>query len=52
MAECRSLQEPRRLKLDVHKLQISIGLSLGANICVAHTCHCGKGDERVNGHSA
>ena len=24
------------------QLRISIGLRLGANICVAHTCHCGK----------
>ena len=30
------------LKLDDQKLRISIGLRLGANICVAHTCHCGK----------
>ena len=29
------------LKLD-QQLQTSIGLRLGANICVAHTCHCGK----------
>ena len=30
------------LKLDDHQLRISIGLRIGANICVAHTCHCGK----------
>ena len=33
------------LKLDDQQLRISIGLHLGANICVAHTCHCGKGVE-------
>ena len=32
------------LKLEVQQLRISIGLRLGANICVAHTCHCGKRD--------
>ena len=30
------------LKLDDQQLRISIGLRLGANICVLHTCHCGK----------
>ena len=30
------------LKLDDQHLRISIGLRLGANICVAHTCHFGK----------
>ena len=30
------------LKLDDQQLRISIGLRLGANICVAHTCHCCK----------
>ena len=30
------------LKLDDQQLRIPIGLRLGANICVAHTCHCGK----------
>ena len=30
------------LKLDDQQNQISIGSRLGANICVAHTCHCGK----------
>ena len=30
------------LKLDDQQLRISIGLRLGDNICVAHTCHCGK----------
>ena len=30
------------LKLDDQQLRISIDLRLEANICVAHTCHCGK----------
>ena len=30
------------LKLDDQQFRIPIGLRLGANICVAHTCHCGK----------
>ena len=30
------------LKLDDQQFRISIGLRLGANICVAHRCHCGK----------
>ena len=30
------------VKLDEQQLRISIGLRLDANICVAHTCHCGK----------
>ena len=30
------------LKLDYQQLRISFGLRLGANICVAHTCHFGK----------
>ena len=34
------------LKFDNQQLWISIGLRLGANICVAHTCHCGKRVER------
>ena len=34
------------LKLDDQQLRISIGLHLGANICVAHTCRCGKRVER------
>ena len=34
------------LILGGQQLQISIGLRLGANICVAHTCHCGKRIER------
>ena len=38
------------LKLDDQQLRISIGLRLGANICVAHTCHCGKRVERDNLH--
>ena len=29
------------LKLGDQQLRISIGLRLGVNICVAHTCHCG-----------
>ena len=41
------------LKLDDQQLRISIGLRLGANICVAHTCHCGIRVERdgLNGLS-
>ena len=41
------------LKLDDQQLRISIGFYLGANICVAHTCHCGKRVERdgLNGLS-
>ena len=38
------------LKLDDQQLQILIGLRLGANICVAHTCHCGKKIERDGLH--
>ena len=38
------------LKLDDQQLRISNGLRLGANICVAHTCHCGKGVERDGLH--
>ena len=34
------------LKLDDQQLRISIGLRLCANICVAHTCNCGKRFER------
>ena len=34
------------LKLDDQQLRISIGLRLGANIRVGHTCHCGKRVER------
>ena len=34
------------LKLDDLQLQIWIGLRLAVNICVAHTCHCGKRVER------
>ena len=34
------------LKLDDQQLRISIGLRLGANICIEHTCHCGKKVER------
>ena len=38
------------LKLDDQQLRILIGLRLGANICVAHTCHCGKRNERDGLH--
>ena len=38
------------LKLDDQQLRISIGLRLGANICNAHTCHCGKRVERDGLH--
>ena len=38
------------LKLDDQQHRISIGLRLGANICVAHTCHCGKTVERDGSH--
>ena len=38
------------LKLDDQQLRISIGLRLGANICVAHTSHCGKRVERDGLH--
>ena len=38
------------LKLDDQQLQISIGLRLGANICVAHTCHCGERVKRDSFH--
>ena len=34
------------LKIDDQQLRISIGLRLGANICVAHTCHCGERNEQ------
>ena len=37
-------------KLDDQQLRISIGLRLGANICVAHTCHCGKRVEQDGLH--
>ena len=36
--------------LDVQQLRISIGSRLGANICVAHTCHCVKRVERDGSH--
>ena len=39
---CKNL----RMKLDDQQLRISIGLRLGANICVAHTYHCNIGVER------
>ena len=38
------------LKLDDQQLRISNGLCLGANICVAHTCHCGERVERDGLH--
>ena len=38
------------MKLDDHQLRKSIGLRLGANFCVAHTCHCGKRVERDGSH--
>ena len=40
------------LKFDDQQLRISIGLRLGDNICVAHTCHCGKRVEQdgLHGH--
>ena len=38
------------MKLDDQQLRSSIGLRLGANICVAHTCHCGKRVERDDLH--
>ena len=43
---CKNLS----LKRDDQQLRISIGLRLGANICVAHTCHCGKRIERDGLH--
>ena len=41
------------LEFDDGQIRISIGLSLGADICVANTCHCGKRVERdgLLGHS-
>ena len=38
------------LKLDDQQLRISIGLRLGANIRVGHTCHCGKRVGQVGLH--
>ena len=38
------------LNIDDQQLRISFGLRLGANICVAHTCHCGKRVERDGLH--
>ena len=43
---CRNLGQ----KLYDQQLRISIGLRLCANICVAHTCHCGKRVERDGLH--
>ena len=45
MVERRSLQEPTP-ELDDQQLRIPIGLRLGANICVAHVCHCCERVER------
>ena len=42
VVHCRNLG----LKLDDQQLRLSIGVRHGANICVAHTCHC---DEELNG---
>ena len=39
------------LKLDDQQFRKLIGLLLRANICVAHTCHCCKRDERNGLHS-
>ena len=49
MAE-RLLCKNLGLKLDDQQLRISIGLRFGANICDAHTCHCGKRNERDGLH--
>ena len=38
------------LKLDDQQLRISNGLRLGANICVAQTCHCGQRVKRDGLH--
>ena len=38
------------LKFDDQQLRIPSGLRLGANTCVAHTCHCGKRVERDGVH--
>ena len=38
------------LKLDDQQLRFPIGLRLGANICVAHTFHCGKRAEQDGLH--
>ena len=43
---CKNLS----MKLDDQELRISIRLRLGANICVAQTCHCGKRVERDGLH--
>ena len=36
-------------KLD-QQLRITVDLRVGANICVTHTCHCGKRVERDGSH--
>ena len=46
VAPCKHLG----LKLDDQQLQISIGLRLGADICDAHTCYCGRRVEREGLH--
>ena len=38
------------MKLDDQQLQISISLGLRGDLCVAHTCHCGKQVERDGLH--
>ena len=38
------------LKRDDQQLRISIGLRLGDNFCLAHTCHCVKRVERDGIH--
>ena len=38
------------LKRDDQQLRISVGLRLGANICVAHSCHCCKRVEQDGLH--
>ena len=42
VAHCKNLG----LKLEDQQLLIPIFLRTGASICVAHTCHCGKGAEQ------
>ena len=37
----------KNLEHDDQLLGISISLRLGANICVAHPCHCGERVERT-----
>ena len=49
MVERRSFKN-LGLKRDDQHFRISIGLRLGANICVEHACHCGKRVERDGLH--